>query len=237
MSQIGYMMLAAGLGPAGYVFAIFHLLTHGFFKAGHVPRCRFGDARHERRREHAPLRRPAQVHAGHLRDVRPSATWRSWASRRSPASSARTTSSRSPSRRTRWSAVCAARRRDHGVLHDPADDDDLLRREALEEDVHPHESPKVMTGPLIVLAILSLVGGALYFVGHWIVKWLEPVTGFEEAEPPIGAAGDDADHPRGRASSAPPSVSCCSAGTSRAWHRSRSRRSPPSPAVTCTATR
>src|SRR3954447_7737647 len=33
MSQIGYMMLAAGLGPAGYVFAIFHLLTHGFFKA------------------------------------------------------------------------------------------------------------------------------------------------------------------------------------------------------------
>src|SRR5580700_1708119 len=34
MSQIGYMMLAAGLGPAGYVFAIAHLLAHGFFKAG-----------------------------------------------------------------------------------------------------------------------------------------------------------------------------------------------------------
>ena len=34
MSQIGYMVLAAGLGPVGYVFAIFHLLTHGFFKAG-----------------------------------------------------------------------------------------------------------------------------------------------------------------------------------------------------------
>ena len=33
MSQIGYMMLAAGLGVAGYAFAIFHLLTHGFFKA------------------------------------------------------------------------------------------------------------------------------------------------------------------------------------------------------------
>src|SRR6195952_1608314 len=33
MSQIGYMVLAAGLGPAGYAFAIFHLLTHGFFKA------------------------------------------------------------------------------------------------------------------------------------------------------------------------------------------------------------
>ena len=34
MSQIGYMMLAAGLGPAGYVFAIAHLIAHGFFKAG-----------------------------------------------------------------------------------------------------------------------------------------------------------------------------------------------------------
>ena len=33
MSQIGYMMLAPGSAPAGYAFAIFHLLTHGFFKA------------------------------------------------------------------------------------------------------------------------------------------------------------------------------------------------------------
>ena len=34
MSQIGYMVLASGLGPVGYAFAIMHLLTHGFFKAG-----------------------------------------------------------------------------------------------------------------------------------------------------------------------------------------------------------
>ncbi|MFD1528963.1 NADH-quinone oxidoreductase subunit L [Pseudonocardia aurantiaca] len=34
VSQIGYMMLAVGLGPAGYALGIFHLLTHGFFKAG-----------------------------------------------------------------------------------------------------------------------------------------------------------------------------------------------------------
>ncbi|MFT3662906.1 MAG: NADH-quinone oxidoreductase subunit L [Gordonia sp. (in: high G+C Gram-positive bacteria)] len=34
MSQIGYMILATGLGPIGSVFAIMHLLTHGFFKAG-----------------------------------------------------------------------------------------------------------------------------------------------------------------------------------------------------------
>ena len=34
MSQIGYMVLATGLGPAGYEYAIMHLITHGFFKAG-----------------------------------------------------------------------------------------------------------------------------------------------------------------------------------------------------------
>jgi len=34
MSQIGYMILATGMGPAGYAFAMMHLLTHGFFKAG-----------------------------------------------------------------------------------------------------------------------------------------------------------------------------------------------------------
>jgi NADH-quinone oxidoreductase subunit L len=34
MSQIGYMTLGAGLGPEGYVFAIALLLAHGFYKAG-----------------------------------------------------------------------------------------------------------------------------------------------------------------------------------------------------------
>ena len=34
VSQIGYMMLAVGLGPFGYALALAHLLAHGFFKAG-----------------------------------------------------------------------------------------------------------------------------------------------------------------------------------------------------------
>ncbi|MGI8868509.1 MAG: NADH-quinone oxidoreductase subunit L [Mycobacteriales bacterium] len=34
VSQIGYMFLAVGLGPAGYAIGIMHLLAHGFFKAG-----------------------------------------------------------------------------------------------------------------------------------------------------------------------------------------------------------
>ena len=55
------------------------------------------------------------------------------------------------------------------------------------EDVHPHESPKVMTVPLIVLAALSVLGGLL-LLNDWIVDWLAPVVG-EEAheEPPLPA--------------------------------------------------
>jgi NADH-quinone oxidoreductase subunit L len=56
-----------------------------------------------------------------------------------------------------------------------------------EPGVHPHESPKVMTVPLIVLAALSVLGGVL-LLGDWIVTWLEPVTGVaEHHEPPLSA--------------------------------------------------
>src|SRR4051812_24418660 len=34
VSQIGYMFLAVGLGPVGYVAGLAHLFGHGFFKAG-----------------------------------------------------------------------------------------------------------------------------------------------------------------------------------------------------------
>jgi NADH-quinone oxidoreductase subunit L len=48
------------------------------------------------------------------------------------------------------------------------------------QDIHPHEAPKTMTVPLIILALLSIVGG---FVGipesltgsNVIEQWLEPV--------------------------------------------------------------
>ncbi len=33
VSQLGYMFIAVGLGPVGYVAGIFHLVTHAFFKA------------------------------------------------------------------------------------------------------------------------------------------------------------------------------------------------------------
>ena len=49
-----------------------------------------------------------------------------------------------------------------------------------EENLHPHESPRVMTIPLVILAILSIVGGfvgipASLGGGNAIEHWLEPV--------------------------------------------------------------
>jgi NADH-quinone oxidoreductase subunit L len=46
---------------------------------------------------------------------------------------------------------------------------------------HLHEAPWVMTGPLVVLGLLSLLGGllnlpALAGGGQWLHHWLEPVT-------------------------------------------------------------
>ncbi|WP_329482313.1 NADH-quinone oxidoreductase subunit L [Kribbella sp. NBC_01484] len=187
MSQIGYMMLAAGLGPVGYVFAIFHLLTHGFFKAdmflgaGSVMHGMNDDVN---MRRYGALRKYMRVTYvtfafGYLAilGIPPFSGFFSKDHIIEVAFAENTVV-----------GLCALLGAGITAFY-------MTRlmmmtffgEKRWEEDVHPHESPKVMTGPLIVLAILSLVGGALYFVGHWIVKWLEPVTGFEEAEPPIGA--------------------------------------------------
>ncbi len=54
-------------------------------------------------------------------------------------------------------------------------------------DAHPHESPKVMTVPLIVLAALSVLGGVM-LIGDWIVDFLAPVVGTPvHADPPVPA--------------------------------------------------
>ena len=70
MSQIGYMVLAAGLGPCR-IRVRDHAPAHPRLLQGRpVPRRRIGHARHERRGEHAPLRRAAHGAADHVRDVR-----------------------------------------------------------------------------------------------------------------------------------------------------------------------
>nr|MBA2459412.1 NADH-quinone oxidoreductase subunit L [Gemmatimonadales bacterium] len=64
------------------------------------------------------------------------------------------------------------------------------------ERAHLHEAPWVMTGPLVVLGVLSVVGGVLNlpaFAGgsHLLEHWLEPVTApaaaFVQVELPHGA--------------------------------------------------
>ena len=187
MSQIGYMMLAAGLGPAGYVFAIFHLLTHGFFKAnmflgaGSVMHGMNDDVN---MRHYGALRTAMKVTFvtfgfGYLAilGIPPFAGFFS------------------------KDKIIEAAFADNLVIGLCA----LLGagitafymtrvmmmtffgKKRWDDDVHPHESPKVMTWPLIILAALSLGGGALYFAGHWIVDWLSPIVGHEEEHAPLSA--------------------------------------------------
>jgi NADH-quinone oxidoreductase subunit L len=59
-----------------------------------------------------------------------------------------------------------------------------------DEDVHPHESPKVMTLPLIILAIGSVAMGGFLIVGSFS-DFLSPVVGAPTVKSfqPVGAWG------------------------------------------------
>jgi NADH-quinone oxidoreductase subunit L len=178
MSQIGYMMLAAGLGVAGYAFAIFHLLTHGFFKAnmflgaGSVMHAMDDDVD---MRHYGALQKAIPVTfltfaMGYLAiigfpgfsgfwskdKIIEAAFYESW-----------------------WiglaaligAGITAFYMTRLMILT-------FLSEKRWSEGVHPHESPKVMTVPLIVLAALSVLGGLLA-LGGWITEWLAPVVGAE----------------------------------------------------------
>ena len=45
---------------------------------------------------------------------------------------------------------------------------------------HPHESPAVMTAPMIVLAVGSVGAGGALAIGGTLTSWLEPVVGAHE---------------------------------------------------------
>jgi NADH-quinone oxidoreductase subunit L len=70
---------------------------------------------------------------------------------------------------------------------------------------HAHESPAVMTVPLMILAVLSTIGGFLWIPivsgGQKMKEWLTPVLGdgphaaaHHAAEPAVAAAGHASDH-------------------------------------------
>jgi NADH-quinone oxidoreductase subunit L len=181
MSQIGYMVLAAGLGPAGYAFAIFHLLTHGFFKAGLFLSA--GSVMHGMN-DNTDMRR-----YGHLRKYMP-ITYACFGLGYLAIIGV-------PPFAGFWSKdkIVEAAFNDNVGLGICA----LLGagitafymsrvmfmtffgEKRWNDDDHPHESPLVMTGPIMVLALGAGVGGLL-LVNNAIVKWLEPVVGHTEKE-------------------------------------------------------
>ncbi|MGC5257852.1 NADH-quinone oxidoreductase subunit L [Gordonia sp. DT218] len=186
MSQIGYMILATGLGPAGYAFAIMHLLTHGFFKAGLFLGA--GSVMHGMNDE-TDMRR-----FGGLRTVMP-ITFVTFGLgylaiigvppfsgffSKDPIIEAAFASGGVGGWLLGGAALLGA-----GITAFYMTRVMLLtffgdRR--WREDTHPHESPTVMTGPMIVIAIGSVISGALLVWGDSLVHWLEPVVGEEHHE-------------------------------------------------------
>ncbi len=179
MSQIGYMMLAAGLGPAGYAFAIFHLITHGFFKANMFLGA--GSVMHGMNddvdmRHYGGLRTMMPVTfatfgLGYLAiiGVPPFAGF--WSKDKIIEAAFG---------ENLWVGLAALLGAGVTAFYmTRLMIMTFLSEKRWREDVHPHESPRVMTWPLIALAALSAVGGIL-LLGDWIVDWLEPVVGHAE---------------------------------------------------------
>jgi NADH-quinone oxidoreductase subunit L len=179
MSQIGYMMLGAGLGPAGMAFAIFHLVTHGFFKAnmflgaGSVMHAMDDDVD---MRHYGGLARLLPVTfltfaMGYLAIIGFPGFSGFW----SKDKIIETAFAENP-------LVGALALLGAGITGFYMTRLMLLTfftDPRWEKGVHPHESPRVMTIPLIVLAALSVLGG-LMLAGGWITEWLEPVVGHAE---------------------------------------------------------
>jgi NADH-quinone oxidoreductase subunit L len=202
VSQLGYMFLAVGVG--GYWVAIFHMITHAFFKAllflGAGSVIHGLDEEQDMRRMGA-LRKLMPITAGTfivgwlaIAGVPPfSGFWSkdeilTYALHRSPALYAvglftALLTAFYMSRQVflvffgkpRWNDEI-----EPSTIEAHSDADAVAAPEHTHE-IHPHESPWTMTAPLVVLAFLAAVAGFLNlpFSGspHWLEDWLEPVTG------------------------------------------------------------
>ncbi len=186
MSQIGYMVLAAGLGPAGYAVAILHLLTHGFFKAGLFLGA--GSVMHGMNDE-TDIRRFGGLRAvmpitfvtfglGYLAiiGVPPFAGFFSKDAIIESAVNAGGLKGVLLGGAALLGAGITAFYMTRVMLLT------FFGRRRWDPDAHPHESPVSMTAPMIVLAIGSVGAGALLSLGGTLQTWLEPVVGSHEAE-------------------------------------------------------
>ncbi|MFJ1567765.1 NADH-quinone oxidoreductase subunit L [Streptomyces erythrochromogenes] len=196
MSQIGYMILAAGLGPIGYVFAIMHLVTHGFFKAGLFLGA--GSVMHGMNdevdmRKYGGLRKYMPVTfvtfgLGYLaiigfpglsgffsKDMIIEAAFakggtEGWILGGVTLLGAGIT------------AFYMTR-----VMLLTFFGEKRWQPDADGHEPHPHESPKSMTIPMVILAFGSVFAGAFFEIGERFLKWLEPVTGYSHGNPPVSA--------------------------------------------------
>jgi NADH-quinone oxidoreductase subunit L len=185
MSQIGYMILGAGLGPAGYAFAIMHLLTHGFFKAGmflgagsvmHGMNDQVDMRRYGALRKFMPITF-ATFGLGYLAiiGVPPFAGFYSKDAIIETAFNAGGVKGiLLGSTALLGAAITAFYMTRVMVLT-------FTSKERWEDDQHPHESPLLMWIPMAILAIGSVTTGFLFTRGHALVHWLTPVVG-ERAE-------------------------------------------------------
>ncbi|MEU7034724.1 NADH-quinone oxidoreductase subunit L [Streptomyces sp. NPDC046237] len=196
MSQIGYMILAAGLGPIGYVFAIMHLVTHGFFKAGLFLGA--GSVMHGMNdevdmRRYGGLRKYMPVTfvtfgLGYLAIIGfPGLSGFFSKDKIIEAAFAKGgTEGWILGAVTLLGAAITAYYMTRVMLMTffgekrwQADDKGELP--------HPHESPKSMTVPMVLLAVGSVFAGGFFSIGDRFINWLEPVTSFEHGHPPISA--------------------------------------------------
>ena len=180
MSQIGYMVLAAGLGPIGYAFAIAHLIAHGFFKAAMFLGA--GSVMHAMNDE-VDMRR-----YGGLRTVMPItfATFglgylaiigipplSGWFTKDSIIEAAMHVSPV-----LGWVAVIGAGIT--GFYMSRVMFMTFFGEKRWAADAHPHESPKVMTWPLILLSVGSVLGGGLLIATGTFADFLRPAVGAPE---------------------------------------------------------
>ncbi len=186
MSQIGYMVLGAGLGPAGYAFAIMHLLTHGFFKAGMFLGA--GSVMHGMNdtvdmRRYGALRKFMPITfitfgLGYLAiiGVPPFAGFYSKDLIIETAFNAGGFKGILLGSIALLGAVITAFYMTRVMILT------FTSPKRWEENQHPHESPFLMWFPMAVLAIGSVTSGLLFYRGDALANWLNPVFGEHGAD-------------------------------------------------------
>lgn len=204
MSQIGYMILAAGLGPIGYVFAIMHLVTHGFFKAGLFLGA--GSVMHGMNdevdmRKYGGLRKYMPVTfvtfgLGYLAIIGfPGLSGFFSKDKIIEAAFAKggTEGWILGSVALLGAAITAYYMTRVMIMtffgekrwQPTASDSGSAAGSGSEP--HPHESPKSMTIPMIVLAFGSVFAGGFFSIGDRFMHWLEPVTQHDHGDSPLSA--------------------------------------------------